>query len=143
MSEGKLIRVIHKVAAYIEGRSYRPGDEAVIAESHFNESVHTLAEGETLTPTDPAQKPPHPVAAAVQALADENDALKARVAELQAELQTRPPAPPPAPDPVPFSAPAATEQPTTPPSTPEGTSAATPAPGAGTDTASESAGGAT
>lgn len=35
-----LVKVIHKVAAYIGGRSYRPGDEAEIDENDFAESVH-------------------------------------------------------------------------------------------------------
>lgn len=35
-----MIKVIHKVRAYIAGRTYGPGEEGLIDEVHFNESVH-------------------------------------------------------------------------------------------------------
>lgn len=37
---GKLINVIHKVRAYIDGRTFGPGETASIDEMHFNENVH-------------------------------------------------------------------------------------------------------
>lgn len=41
MSESNLVRVIHKVRAFIGGRTYDPGEEALISENDFHESVHT------------------------------------------------------------------------------------------------------
>jgi ribosomal protein L12E/L44/L45/RPP1/RPP2 len=58
MSESKMIRVIHKVMAYIEGVTYRAGDEATIAEHHFNEAVHTLVEEPAAAPAAPATDTP-------------------------------------------------------------------------------------
>ena len=37
---GKLMNVIHKTRAYIDGRTFGPGETASIDEMHFNENVH-------------------------------------------------------------------------------------------------------
>lgn len=39
-----MLRVLTKVACYIEGAWHAAGTEIVIAEKHFHDSVHTLIE---------------------------------------------------------------------------------------------------
>lgn len=55
MSESNLVRVIHKVRAFIGGRTYDPGEEALISENDFHESVHTrVDEPAAVEAADPA-----------------------------------------------------------------------------------------
>jgi hypothetical protein len=49
---GKLMKVIHKVRAYIDGRTFGPGETAEIDEMHFNDAVHDEidADGNVIEP---------------------------------------------------------------------------------------------